>query len=408
MTAHHAQRRRPAFENKISANHPELETSIRNSSWACGNVYPMQFFSTTPLGTTLDETLDEVITNTEALPETVRPWIVIAIGLATAFVVAMVASLMVAQLLRKRPTLAKDAARGRMPLWLALSFASVKISLAITLKDNEWLRLWQFLLLIGLVVSIAWLVIVLLALLEDMVLAKYRIDLENPRRLAKIQTQVGLLRRVATALILVLAVAGTLLTIPEVRALGAGLLASAGLISVVAALAVQSSLANVFAGLQIAFTDAIRVNDTVVVETQRGNIEEITLTYVVVLLLDGRRMIIPSTYFTTTPFENWSRRSTEINGTVLLDLNWNAPVEHLRTRTEQLLAASDLWDGRVGSLNVTDAIGGILKVTIALSARNPGDLYELRNYVREHLIAELGRDYPEALPKPLTGGVQAV
>ena len=118
----------------------------------------------------------------------------------------------------------------------------------------------------------------------------------------------------ATALVITLAVAGALLTIPEVRALGAGLLASAGLISVVAALAVQSSLANVFAGLQIAFTDAIRVNDTVVVETQRGAIEEITLTYVVVLLLDGRRLIIPSTYFTTTPFENWSRRSTEING----------------------------------------------------------------------------------------------
>ena len=206
------------------------------------------------------------------------------------------------------------------------------------------------------------------------------------------------------ALIITLAVAGALLTIPEVRALGAGLLASAGLISVVAALAVQSSLANVFAGLQIAFTDAIRVNDTVVVETQRGTIEEITLTYVVVLLLDGRRMIIPSTHFTTTPFENWSRRSTEISGFVLLDLNWNAPIEHLRTRTQQLLASTDLWDGRIGDLNVTDAIGGILKVTIGVSARNPGDLYELRNYVREHLIAELGKDYPDALPKPLMPG----
>lgn len=366
----------------------------------------MQFLSTTPLDTTLDATLDGVITNTEAIPEPVRPWVVIAIGLAAAFVIALFASLTAAQLLRKRPALAKDAARGRIPLWWALSFASVKISLAITVKDNEWLRLWQFLLLIGLVASISWLIIVLLGMLEDMVLAKYRTDLENPRRLAKIQTQVGLLRRVATALILIIAVAGTLLTIPEVRALGAGLLASAGLISVIAALAVQSSLANVFAGLQIAFTDAIRVNDTVVVETQRGTIEEITLTYVVVLLLDGRRMIIPSTYFTTTPFENWSRRSTEINGSVLLDLNWNAPIDHLRTRTEQLLAATDLWDGRVGSLNVTDAIGGILKVAIAVSARNPGDLYELRNYIREHLISELGRDYPEALPKPVNGGIQ--
>lgn len=351
---------------------------------------------------TVDGTVDEVLANTEAIPAPLRPWVVIAIGLAAAFVIALVVAFIVNRALRGKPELAADAARGRMPLWWALNFAFTKIAIAVTIKDNEWIRLWQFLLLLGLVLSIAWLVTVLLGLLEDMVLAKYRNDLENPRRLAKMETQVGLLRRVATVLVMVLAVAGTLLTIPEVRALGAGLLASAGLISVVAALAVQSSLANVFAGLQIAFTDAIRVNDTVVVETQRGAIEEITLTYVVVLLLDGRRMIIPSTYFTTTPFENWSRRSNEINGTVLLDLNWSAPIEHLRTRTEQLLAATDLWDGRVGSLNVTDAIGGILKVTIAVSARNPGDLFELKNYMREHLIGELRRDYPDALPKPVT------
>ncbi len=305
-------------------------------------------FATGTLDNTLDSTVDGVLENTNALPEPLRPWIVIGIGLLAAAVIATVVSLVVARALRSKPELAKDAARGRMPLWWALNFAFTKIAIGVTIRDNEWVRLWQFLLLLGLVLSIAWLVTVLLGLLEDMVLAKYRTDLDNPRRLAKMQTQVGLLRRVATVLVMVLAVAGTLLTIPEVRALGAGLLASAGLISVVAALAVQSSLANVFAGLQIAFTDAIRVNDTVVVETQRGNIEEITLTYVVVVLLDGRRMIIPSTYFTTTPFENWSRRTTEINGSVLLDLGWNAPIEHLRTRTEQLLASTDLWDGRVG------------------------------------------------------------
>ncbi|MFF5794313.1 mechanosensitive ion channel family protein [Paeniglutamicibacter sp. NPDC012692] len=365
-------------------------------------------FATGTLDNTLDSTVDGVLENTNALPEPLRPWIVIGIGLLAAAVIATVVSLVVARTLRSKPELAKDAARGRMPLWWALNFAFTKISLAITVADSQWIRLWQFMLLLGLVLSLAWLVTVLLGLLEDMVLAKYRTDLENPRRLAKMQTQVGLLRRVATVLVMVLAVAGTLLTIPEVRALGAGLLASAGLISVVAALAVQSSLANVFAGLQIAFTDAIRVNDTVVVETQRGNIEEITLTYVVVVLLDGRRMIIPSTYFTTTPFENWSRRTTEINGSVLLDLGWNAPIEHLRTRTEQLLASTDLWDGRVGSLNVTDAIGGILKVTIAVSARNPGDLFDLKNYVREHLIAELHRDYPDVLPQPMVPGTPAV
>ncbi|WP_411730901.1 mechanosensitive ion channel family protein [Paeniglutamicibacter sp.] len=360
----------------------------------------MQIFATG----TLDDALNEVVENTNALPETIRPWVVVAIGLLAAVLITVVVSFILNRMLHRIQGLAPDRRLRRMPLLLTLAFSITKIAVGVSFAPNQWVTLWQFLLLLGLISSIAWLLIAAMGILEDILLAKYREDDGNPRRLAKIQTQVGLLRRVVGALIITLAVAGALLTIPEVRALGAGLLASAGLISVVAALAVQSSLANVFAGLQIAFTDAIRVNDTVVVETQRGSIEEITLTYVVVLLLDGRRLIIPSTYFTTTPFENWSRRSTEISGFVLLDLNWNAPIEHLRTRTEQLLASTDLWDGRTGNLNVTDAIGGILKITIALSARNPGDLYDLRNYVREHLIAELGRDYPDTLPKPMMPG----
>ncbi|EMQ98515.1 Potassium efflux system KefA precursor [Paeniglutamicibacter gangotriensis Lz1y] len=374
----------------MSSGHPSV----------CDNLVDMQIL----VPGTLDDALNEVVENTNALPDPLRPWIVVAIGLLAALLITVVIAFVMARFRRRFPGLETTKNPGRSPMLLTLSFAFTKVSVSVAFEETKWTELWQFLLLLGLIASIAWLLIVSMGLLEDMLLAKYRTDEGNPRRLAKIQTQVGLLRRVGSALIVTLAVAGALLTIPEVRALGAGLLASAGLISVVAALAVQSSLANIFAGLQIAFTDAIRVNDTVVVEAERGNIEEITLTYVVVLLLDGRRMIIPSTYFTTTPFENWSRRSTEINGTVLLDLNWNAPIEHLRSRTEQLLASTDLWDGRVGTLNVTDAVGGIVKVTIMLSSRNPGDLWELRNFIREHLISELRRDYPDALPKPLMPG----
>lgn len=368
--------------------------------WVCDNLVDMQIL----VPGTLDDALNEVVENTNALPDPLRPWIVIAIGLLAALLITVVLAFVLNRMIRRTPGLEPGRSLRRMPLLLTLGFAVTKITVGVSFASSQWITIVQFLLLLGLISSIAWLLIVVMGILEGIVLAKYRQDEGNPRRLAKIQTQVGLLRRVVTALVITLAVAGALLTIPEVRALGAGLLASAGLISVVAALAVQSTLANVFAGLQIAFTDAIRVNDTVVVEAERGNIEEITLTYVVVLLLDGRRMIIPSTYFTTTPFENWSRRSTEINGTVLLDLNWNAPIEHLRSRTEQLLASTDLWDGRVGTLNVTDAVGGIVKVTIMLSSRNPGDLWELRNFIREQLISELRRDYPDVLPKPLMPG----
>lgn len=351
----------------------------------------------------VNDALDEAVQNAggDVVPEAVKPWLAVAIGLAAVLVLTIVLFLIVNYLLRQRPLLRRDVAKSRVPFFLVMAFGVTLAVVTATGYTGAWAKTFSFLLVIGLIGSIAALLIVLLGLLEDVLMARYRSDLENPRRVAKLRTQIGLLRRVATALILVLAVSGALLTIPEVRALGAGLLASAGLISVVAGLAVQSSLSNVFAGLQIAFTDAIRVEDTVVVELQRGVIEEITLTYVVVLMPDGRRMILPSTYFTTTPFENWSRRNSEISGSVMLDLNWNAPIEHLRARLKQLLEATDLWDGRDGSLTVADAVGGTLNVSIFVSARNAGDLIALKSYVREKLIAELQEKYPEALPVPV-------
>ncbi|GAA3691304.1 mechanosensitive ion channel [Arthrobacter ginkgonis] len=338
---------------------------------------------------------------TDSLPEPFRPWFAVIIAVIASVLIVTIAFTALGGVLRKHPTLRTDTAKARVPATLVLSFVGSLSALEVTVPDAPWRTLVDFLLLAGLICSIAWLATVLLHLLEAGLLAKYRNDLSNERRIAKVRTQVSLLRHVAIAVVMVLAVAGILLLIPQVRALGAGILASAGLISVVAGLAVQSTLANVFAGLQIAFTDAIRVDDTVLVETQQGRIEEITLTYVVVAMPDGRRMILPSTYFTSTPFENWSRGTAELNGNVLLDLNWNAPVDTIRHRLTQLLEATDLWDGRVGVLNVTDAIAGVLKVTITVSARNSADLADLRNYVREKLVHDLQTKYPEALPAPV-------
>ncbi len=200
------------------------------------------------------------------------------------------------------------------------------------------------------------------------------------------------------ALVVVLAVGIALLTFPAVRALGTGLLASAGLISIVAGLAAQTSLVNVFAGVQLAFTDAIRVDDVVVVQKEWGRIEEITLTYVVVHLWDDRRLILPSTYFTTTPFENWTRRQAAVMGTVELDLDWRAPVEAMRAELRRVLASTELWDGRTGVLQITDATLGYVRVRVVVSAANSGSLFDLRCLVREALIDCLQRDFPEALP----------
>jgi small-conductance mechanosensitive channel len=207
-----------------------------------------------------------------------------------------------------------------------------------------------------------------------------------------------LARRIGVALIAIVALGSIMLTFPAIQALGAGLLASAGVISIVAGLAAQTSLVNVFAGIQLAFTDAIRVDDVVVVQKEWGRIEEITLTYVVVHIWDDRRLILPSTYFTTTPFENWTRRQSEVMGTVEFDLDWRAPVEAMRAELKKVLATTELWDKRVGILQITDATAGFVRVRILVSAGDSASLFDLRCLIREELVLFLQQEYPTALP----------
>ncbi len=164
--------------------------------------------------------------------------------------------------------------------------------------------------------------------------------------------------------------------------------ASAGVLSVVAGLAAQTSLGAVFAGMQIAFSGAIRVGDVVQLENGQwwGRIEEITLSYVVVRLWDERRLVLPCTYFTTEPFENWTRSATEIMGAVEFDVDFSVPFDDMRAELDRLLSESDLWDGRRGVLQVTDAVGGMVRVRIVVSAPNAGALFDLRCAVREGMV----------------------
>jgi hypothetical protein len=238
-----------------------------------------------------------------------------------------------------------------------------------------------------------------LLIVEAVVLRRYSVDVADNRRARRLRTQMILARRIGVALVVVLAVGSAMLTFPAIQALGAGLLASAGVISIVAGLAAQTSLVNVFAGMQLAFTDAIRVDDVVVVQKEWGRIEEITLTYVVVHIWDDRRLILPSTYFTTTPFENWTRRQSEVMGTVEFDLDWRAPVEDMRAELRTVLAGTDLWDERVGILQITDATGGFVRVRILVSAADSAALFDLRCLIREAMVTFLQHNHPEALPQ---------
>jgi small-conductance mechanosensitive channel len=327
------------------------------------------------------------------------PALAVAGAVVAAFVVAALVSAVVRSVAR-RSHLAMDVLkRARRPMRASLVTLAIWIALRASTDPVGWRDAADHVLVIGLIVSIAWLIGALAFVAEDAALARYRIDVPDNRHARRVRTQITVLRRVTVAVLAVCALAAVLMTFPGARAAGASLFASAGVLSVVAGLAAQSSLANVFAGLQLAFTDAIRVDDVVVVEGEWGRIEEITMTYVVVHLWDDRRLIMPSTYFTTTPFQNWTRRAADLLGTVELDLDWTLPVDDMRRELTRLLEASDLWDHRVGVLQVTEATGGYVRVRALASAKDAPTLFDLRCYVREGLVDWLQRVEPGALPR---------
>ncbi len=252
---------------------------------------------------------------------------------------------------------------------------------------------------IAVIALAAWFVATVVSLLVDVALVRYRTDVADNRAARRIRTQVLVIRRVAVAAIVVVALASSLLVFPEARAAGASLLASAGVVSIIAGLAAQSTLGNVIAGMQLAFSGAIRVDDVVIANGEWGRIEEITLTYVVVHVWDDRRMVLPSTYFTTTPFENWTRTSSQLMQSVDFDLDWLVDPGAMRDEMHRILARTKLWDGRVSVLQVTDAVGGMIHVRILVTAVDAPTLFDLRCFVREEMIRWLHDRHPEALPR---------
>jgi hypothetical protein len=254
--------------------------------------------------------------------------------------------------------------------------------------SDSWRGWVDHTLLIILIAAITWLVTSLVRAAERRMIAAYGVGEEisdADRKWRRVRTQVTVLRRLAIAIVVILGGAAILMTFTSFNDIGTTVFASAGVLSVVAGLAAQTSLGAVFAGMQIAFSGAIRVGDVVQLEDGQwwGRIEEITLSYVVVRLWDERRLVLPCTYFTTEPFENWTRSATEIMGTVEFDVDFSVPFSDMRAELDRLLAENDLWDGRRGVLQVTDAVGGVVRVRIVVSASNAGALFDLRCAVRE-------------------------
>jgi small-conductance mechanosensitive channel len=253
-----------------------------------------------------------------------------------------------------------------------------------------------------LIAASAWLVIRGAAAIIDSSYARYASTSRNVPKIRRLRTQSTLIQRVFTAIVGVIAVASMLFTFPEMRTVGASMLASAGIIGVVAGVAAQATLGNLFAGLQIAFGDMVRIGDTVVVNGEWGVVEEITLTFLSVRTWDERRITMPVSYFTSRPFENWSRGDPRMTGTVFFHLDHSAPVDLMRKRMLEILEQAEEWDRRAWGLVVIDTTPTTIQVRALVTAKDSEDIFNLRCIVREQLIDWLRCEHPYALPRIAT------
>lgn len=327
------------------------------------------------------------------------------VGAFVGIVVSVLLSALARRALSKAATASSILARVRRPghftfaawgAWAGLGIALVNPHLS----DWNGTSITTFLMHVLLIVALAcltWMAYAAAWVFEDAAKARQDSDQGRSRRF---ETQAQVLRRLTQSIVVVVGAVAIIGTFEVARQAMTTVLASAGVISVIAGLAAQQTLGNVFAGLQLAFTDAIRVGDVVVAgdKHETGSVEEITLSYVVVRIWDERRLIIPSRYFTQTPFENWTRRAAAQLGTVELKLDWSAPMTLIRTKVEQLLTATDLWDGRTWGVQITDSDEYTVTVRVLVSAKNSGHLSDLRAYIREQLISWIVTEEPWARP----------
>lgn len=323
-------------------------------------------------------------------------------GAVAGFLVAMVVIALVKVVAHRHPVIRPGVKKVRMPIRVFLTLIGAWVAFAVATPENAWGRhedwrvhIFHAFMILAILTG-TWVLAKAISGFEDSLVA--HVKHSGTKRAKRIQTQSQIVRRVLVLIVWIVGFAGVLITFPAARAAGASLLASAGLISVVAGLAAQSTLGNIFAGLQVAFTDSLRVDDIVIMNGEYCVVEEITLTYVVLKVWDGRRIIVPSSKLTGEVFENWTRRAPDLMGSVRFDLDWQIPVDAMRSEFLRVVKATDLWDGEVAVLRVYDAEGGLLKIDCLVSARDSGVLTDLKYYVRENMVKWIQKSVPRAIP----------
>jgi len=327
------------------------------------------------------------------------------IGVLIAFVILFIVYLIINQIIKKLEKksdheLIRKLRKGlRIPvillitilaLWLPFSFAQVPE--IITNTANKILTI--------LIIAIfAWISIRLVRLVKFLVLKQYDIEQKDNLKARKVYTQFKIIERILVFLILIIAISLALMTFSEIRKIGVSIIATAGVTGIILGFAAQKIIGGVLAGIQLAITQPIRLDDVVIVENEWGRIEEINLTYVIVRIWDQRRLVLPTTYFIEKPFQNWTRTSSEILGTVFIYTDYNVPFDEIRKELTRLLKKCEYWDGKVNVLQVTSSTEKTVEIRALVSAVDSSTAWNLRVFIRENLIKFLQKKYPDSLPR---------
>ncbi len=290
-------------------------------------------------------------------------------------------------------------AHARRPVSLLLPLAVVLIVLPSLSMPPDIIDGTRHLLTLGMIAAVAWLAINLTAVFDDVIASKFRVDVRDNLLARQVRTRTRVIRRIAVVGILIVGASAMLITFPSIRHIGISLFASAGVAGLIVGIAARPMLSNIMAGIQIAVTQPIKIDDVVVLEGEWGRIEEIGSTQVVVCLWDKRRLVVPLSYFIERPFQNWTYKTADVLGTVFLYMDYTVPVEELILELYRLLQASDVWDGNVWSLQVTNATERTVELRALMSAADSATSWNLRCHVRENLIRFLKERYPQSLPK---------
>ena len=299
----------------------------------------------------------------------------------------------------------RDSSRARwvrvvtVPMAFALPLLFVSVAVRTVPMPESQLELWIHLLRLALLACVTWLLVRIVGAIESSILRRNPMEIADNLHARRIQTQARVLSRIAMGTIILLGVSLALMTFPAVRQIGTTLLASAGIMGLVAGIAARPVFGNLIAGLQIALAQPIRLDDVVIVEGEWGRIEEISSTYVVVRIWDERRMVVPLSWFIENPFQNWTRSTAQMLGTAFLWLDYRTPMDQVRAELERICHDDPRWDGRVCIAQVTETSEHVMQVRLLVSARDSGEAFDLRCAVRERMIAFLAKHHPQALPR---------